>query len=691
MKKYRYNINNLDCANCAREVEEALNNNSKLENVVVNFNTSKLSYDSDYELSIDELNKLVKSVEAEATVTPLSQSTVKQTKEYSIFALILGLIIGLIGVFAKLPNTISLILILISYTLLLYKHFFNAMKALFRSKSINENALIVISCIGALAIGEAFEGIMVVSLYTLGKILEEKAINKTRRSVKDLLDIKQNYANLKLEDDIKEIPVEEIKIDDVLIVKKGERIPVDSILVEGETKLDLSALTGESELVKVKTGDKLLSGGINAGDIITVKATEVFENSTVSRILSLIEEATDKKAHTETVVAKISKIYTPLVILLAFVVTLFLPVLTQKLIPSLTDVSFSEALYRGLTFLVISCPCAIAISVPLSYFVGIGVASKNNILIKGSNYLDNLLHVNKIIFDKTGTLTTGSFNVTNIEILDNNYSKEDIIEILTKGESLSDHPIAKSIMNLIEDEKVDNDDVQNYKEISGKGISYEIDNKQIKVGTIKLCNNCNIEASVHLNIDGKHVASITIDDGVKTNSKETINKLHKLGIKTYMFTGDKKNIAEDIGKKLGIDEIKAEMLPTDKFAEYEKIAKEDEKVAFVGDGINDAPVLKRAYIGISMGEIGSAAAIEASDIVIMKDDLIKIPQAIQISKNTNKIIKQNLIFAILVKVIILALNLFGLASMWLAVFADTGVTVITIFNTLRLKGMKINK
>ena len=678
MKKYKYNILNLDCANCAREVEEGLNADERFNNTVVNFNTSKISFESDSEISLKEINDIVKAIEPEADVT--EETEISNKKEYSLVTLILGIILGLVATYVKaLPQSVALICMILSYVLLLYKHAINAVKVLIKNKTVNENALIVISAVGAFAIGESFDGMMVVALYTLGKILEEKAINKTRNSVKDLLNIKQNFANLKVGDELKTIGVEDIKLDDVLVVKKGERVPVDGVVLEGNTKLDTSALTGESELISVEVGDKVLSGSINDGDVIEIKATELFENSTVSRILNLIEEATDKKAVSETIVAKISKVYTPLVILLAVLVTVLLPVLNIT--------NFADALYRGLTFLVISCPCAIAISVPLSYFVGIGVASKNNVLIKGSNYLDNLMHLKKIIFDKTGTLTTGSFNVTSIEIFDDSYTREDIINILTKGESFSNHPIAKSILKLAS-EQVNSDDVENYQEISGKGIEYVIGNKQIKVGTVKICDDCKLEASVHLNIDGKHVASIIIDDGIKQGTEETIKSLKKLGIKTYMFTGDKKDVAFEIGKKLEIDEIKAEMLPQDKFTEYENVAKDSPEVAFVGDGINDAPVLKRAFIGISMGEIGSAAAIEATDIVVMKDDLRKIPLAIKISKNTNKIIKQNLIFAILVKIAILTLSVLGFAQMWLAVFADTGVTLITILNTLRLKKMK---
>ena len=678
MKKYRYDIVNLDCAHCAKEVEEELSKQPNLKNVVVNFSSSKISFESAEEISLKELNEIVKKVEPEAEI--IDKNSVKQTKEHHISLLVLGVLLGIIGAFVKLPLKLNLIFIVFSYIMLLYKHFINAIKVIFRKHEINENALIVISCVGAFAIGETFEGIMVVALYTLGKILEEKAINKTRKSVKDLIDIKQHYANKQVNEEIEQIDVHEIQVGDLLVVKKGERIPVDGIVIEGDTKLDTSALTGESELAEVHANSSVISGTINVGDVIVIKATELFENSTVSRILTLIEEATDKKAKTETMVSKLSKIYTPTVLLLAVLITFILP-----LVSTLT---FTDSLYRGLTFLVISCPCAIAISVPLSYFVGIGASSKNNILIKGSNYLDNLSHLKKIIFDKTGTLTTGAFKVTNVEVFDENYTKDQIIDIVAKGESLSNHPIAKSIVKLRED--IENADVESYTEISGKGIAYELDDKQINVGTIKLCDNCALEADVHINIDGKHVASITIDDGIKKHAKETIEKLHKMGIKTYMFTGDKKEVALEIGKELGIDEIKYEMLPTDKFSEYELVAKDDERVAFVGDGINDAPVLKRAFIGISMGEIGSAAAIEASDIVIMKDDLIKLTEAIEISKDTNKIIKQNLIFAIAVKVIILLLSVFGVVSMWMAVFADTGVTVLTILNTLRLKTKKYN-
>ena len=677
MKKFKLNINTLDCANCAREIEEELNKNSKFKNVVVNFGTSKLSYQAEEEIPINEINKIIKNIEPGASA---SKEEVAQSKDFHVSILILATMLGIIGIYSNLPNIIKTLSLIISYVLLLYKTFINACKLLVKSKIINENALITVSCVGAYLIGEPAEGLMVIILYTIGKILEEKAINNSRKSIKDLINIKQNYANRKENQGVSKVDIDEIKIDDILIVKKGERIPVDGIIIKGQTKLDESALTGESEFVEVKENNKVLSGSINIENVIEIKVTNLFEDSTVAKILELVEDATDKKTKRETFVAKAGKIYTPIIFILAILIAIFAPLIF--------NITYAESIYRGLTFLVISCPCAIAISIPLSYFTAIGVASKNGILIKGSNYLDNLSNVNKIIFDKTGTLTKGAFSVTDIKIFDNNYTKDEIIDILVKGESLSNHPIAKSIMQLAQGE-IENVDVKDFKELDGKGITYFIANKEIKIGNKNICN-CEQEALLHLSINGKHVASITIDDGIKDNAYDTISQLRENNIKTYMFTGDKKEIAIDIAKKLNIDEVKYEMLPTDKYEMYESIIGDNDIVAFVGDGINDSPVLKRADIGISMGGVGSEAAIEASDIVLMSDDLSKIPKAINISKYTNFIIKQNLSFAIFIKLAILLLSILGLANMWFAVFADTGVTLLTILNTLRIRKKHTN-
>ena len=673
MKKYKYNINNLDCANCAREVLESLNENKDFKNVIVNFNTKKLIYESDKEFTLPELNKLVKEVEPDAFIT---DEEVNIKKEYHFSILVVGVIIGLIGYFVKMPIYLKWILYVISYSMLLYRCIINSLKLLIKSKTINENLLITVSCLGALALKNVLEGIMVITLYTIGKILEEKAINNSRNSIKDLMDLTDKTVNIKVGKEVKNILVEDVKVGDILLVKKGEKIGVDGIIKSGTSSIDSSMLTGESEPVFIKEGDKVLSGSINLGDIILVEATSTFEDSTVSKILEMLESATDKKTKTETIVSKGSKIYTPVVLVLSILVMIVLP---------LFGVNLSSSIYRGLTFLVISCPCAIAISVPLSYFTGIGVCSKNGILVKGSNYLDSLSSAKNIIFDKTGTLTNGTFKVTSIDIKDekktNGYNKDDIMEILLMGESLSDHPIAKSIMST-SGKFVDNSRVENYKEISGKGITFVLDGKQVSIGNNKI-DECTETASIHMHINGKHVASIFINDGIKENTNSVIKSLQKNDIKTYMFTGDKKDVALEIGGMLGIDEIKYEMLPTDKFKAYENVEKSGLTI-FVGDGINDAPVLKRSSVGISMGSVGSDQAIEASDIVILNDDLEKIPLGISISKYTKHIIKENLIFAIGVKAVILVLSVLGLASMWLAVFADTGVTLLTILNTLRI-------
>ena len=670
--KYSYNIIGLDCANCAREIEENLNKNSNLKDVVVNFSTSRISFYSDEDMSIDQLNRMIKKIEPSAYVS--DSDDVSSPKEYYFSVLIIAVLFGVLGMHLPLPNVLKYIFIFISYALLLYRPFVNAVKMLVRSHTINENALISISCIGAMLVGSTMEGIMVVALYTLGKILEEKAINNTRKSIKNLMEIKQDFANVKKGSSVEIVDVSLIKPGDKLVVKKGERVPVDGVITKGSVILDMSMLTGESELCNLNKGENVLSGSVNMGEVFEMNASELYENSTVARILELTMSAGDKKAKTETIVTKFSKIYTPIVLCLAVLTTFILP---------LFGVSFNDSIYRGLTFLVISCPCAIAISVPLSYFTGIGIASSNGILIKGSNYLDNLVHLKKIIFDKTGTLTTGSFKVTNIDIVSNDYSKDELIKIIAHGESFSNHPIAKGIVSLYNG-KIDDKLVKDFKEIAGKGLSFKYDGKFVKIGSKSICNDCLVDTTIHVNIDGVHVCSIELDDGIKKGAFDAVKRLKSCGIRTMMFTGDKKDMAISVGKRLKIDDVKYEMLPEDKFKEYEKVASGG-LTAFVGDGINDAPVIKRSDIGIAMGGVGSSSAIEASDIVIMTDDLMKIPRSIEISRYTNYIIKQNLIFAIGVKVVILLLSMFGIATMWFAVFADTGVTLITILNTLRIR------
>ena len=498
------------------------------------------------------------------------------------------------------------------------------------------------------------------------------------------MNIKPEYANLKIDEETKQVSPEEVEIGSTILVKTGEKIPLDGIVKSGEAEIDNSALTGESKLIKVKENSKVLSGGINVQGILEVQTTKTYENSTVSQILNLVENATDKKAKTETFVAKAAKIYTPIVLGLALLVAVFMPLVVK-------GTTYMESIYKALIFLVISCPCSIAISVPLSYFSGIGKASKRGILIKGSDYLDGIKDISQIIFDKTGTITTGNFKVSKINILNNEYSKEEIMNYFAMGESFSNHPIAKSILKEVNG-KPDTSKVQEFEEVSGKGLKYKYDGKQVLIGNANFVEykeqaKAEYGTTLYLKIDNEILASILITDEIKKDAKTTIQKLKQYGIKTKMFTGDKKEIAEVIANEVKIDEVKSEMLPQDKYSELEKVLnsnKTSKKVAYVGDGINDSPVLARSDIGISMGGIGSSSAIEASDMVIMTDELEKIVEAISISKQTNRIIKQNLMFSIGVKILILLLSLFGVADMWEAVFADVGTTLITIVNTLRI-------
>lgn len=676
LKKYKYRLNNLDCANCANKIEERLKKENNLSDVVVNFSSLILSFMSNDDIKIEDISNIVTKIEPEVVVTKIDEESKETKKNYNLIRLIIGIIIALLGLYVNFNNEIiNKILIIASYVILLYRTFKVAFKMLIKSHTINENALITISAIGAYFVDKQMEGLMVITLYEIGKILEEKAVNNSRNSIKDLMNIKQDFANKVVGDKTKVINVEDVKINDILIIKKGEKIPVDGIVIEGETKLNLFSLTGESDLVNKKENDEVLSGSINEEKVIKINATKLFNDSTVSKILSLIEDATDKKSKTETFVAKMAKYYTPIVLIIS-VITFICFIL-------FTDLTTYESIYRALVFLVISCPCAIAISVPLSYFTGIGVSSKNGILVKGSNYLDLLSRVNKIVFDKTGTLTSGAFKVTSFNLLDSSYSEDYILKLYALGENLSNHPIAKSIMNYV---NIDvNEKVKNHKEIEGLGVSYTYDDKKIKIGNNKMFDiKDDGSLNIYLSIDDKIVSSLTINDGIKEGVENTLNELSKKGIETYMFTGDSKENALSISEKLNIDKVYYELLPTEKYEKLEELLNDKDVVAFIGDGINDAPSLKRADIGISMGSIGSSSAIEASDIVIMDDDISKINKAISISNKVKRIIKENLIFSIGVKILILILSAIGIANMWQAVFADVGVTIISILNTLRI-------
>lgn len=672
--KYKYNIKNLDCANCAKKIEETLNKDKNIKSASVNFAKQTVTVETNISDPFNYVKDIVENIEPDAI---LSKEEIKETKNKDIYRILLGAFLGILGIIIKNPKYLSMILILLAYIILLYRTLTTAIKQL-KNKTINENFLVTISTIGAYLLGETHEGLMVIFLYEIGKMLESKAVNKSRNSVAELMNIKEETSNLKDNNKIKVVPTTEIKVGDIIVVKEGERVPLDGIVVKGETMLDTSALTGESLPVSVSTGDNVLSGSINKGGILEIKVSSMYKDSTVNKILELVENATERKTKVETIVSKYSSKYTIGVIIIAILTALFLPLFT--------NMTYTDSIYKGLTILVISCPCAIAISIPLSYFSGIGAASKEGILIKGSNYLDSIKDIKEIVFDKTGTITTGEFYISKINIHDKKYTEDQIMEIFAGGESLSNHPIAKSVLKNYTKE-INHEDIKDYKEVSGKGIEFTYKKDKVRIGNAKFCKNKEENSNIYLMINNSIVADLEIKDEIKKDVVNTMQELKNMNINIHMFTGDTKEKATEIAQQVGIYNINYSMLPSDKYTYLEEIIKkktEKSIVSFVGDGINDAPVLKLSDLGISMGSLGTDSAIEASDVVIMNDNLEKIVTAINISKKTNKIIKENLIFALGVKLLVLVLTLIGLSTMLEAVFADVGVTVLCILNTLRL-------
>ena len=670
LKNYKYYLDNLDCANCAKKVEDEIKKDDRFSSVIVNFSTLTLSFKTDIRDPFKEIFKIVKTVEPDVLV--YVEKNDDEKSDYELLRFILALVI--LGIsFLMDVALIKEILIVISYLLLMYKTMIKAIKKIVKSHNVDENALICISAIGAYILGEHMEGLMVLLLYVLGKILEDKAVNKSRNSIKDLVELKASYANLKVNKRINKVKSESLKIGDIIVVKKGEIIPVDGVILQGHTLVDASGLTGEAALQEKREKEEVLSGYINQGEVIEVKVAKTYYDSTAYKILELTLNATNNKAKTETFVSKIASYYTPIVLIIAILIGAFLPLVSH--------VSYEDSIYRALTFLVISCPCAIAISVPLSYFAGIGMSSKKKVLVKGSNYLDALTKCDAIVFDKTGTLTTGAFELREICVYDEAYTKEEILKLASRGEAFSTHPIARIILGD-DKENFDTSEVKDFQEIDGKGIEFIYQEDHIKVGSANFCKTKR-DANVFVSVNDRVIGGFVFDDHIKENASSVVSSLKNYGIKTYMFTGDNASFAKIVAENTGIDEYKAEMLPQEKFKELEDLQKHHQ-VMFVGDGINDAPSLVEADVGISMGSIGSNSAIEASDIVIMNDDLEGIPTMLHIAHKTKRIIMMNLIFSIGIKLLILVLAMFGIAHMAAAVFADTGVTLLAILNSLRI-------
>ncbi|OFL32973.1 zinc ABC transporter ATPase [Fusobacterium sp. HMSC064B12] len=606
----------------------------------------------------------------------------KKKKEVII---IISAVLFAIALFVKINQTLQLILMLVAYILLGKDTVLKAVKNVEKGDFFDENFLMTIATLGAIIIGEYPEAVAVMLFYEIGELFQSYAINKSRKSIADMMDIKPKYANVIRDNKSQKVDPDEVKIDEIIEIKPGERVPLDAIIVKGETTLDTSALTGESVPVEVREGATILSGCININALILAKVTKEYFDSTVNKVLDLVENAASKKSTSERLITRFAKIYTPIVIGLAVLLAIFPPIISG-------EYNFRVWIFRALSFLVVSCPCAFVISIPLSFFSGIGAASRAGVLIKGGNYLEALSKVDTVVLDKTGTLTKGVFNVQKVIVIDKNIKEDEFISLVAMAESGSNHPISKSIQKYYNKE-IDTNSINSIKEISGKGIEAVINNKKILVGNEKLIDVPNdiiindIGTILYVEIENKFAGYIVISDEIKKDAKKAIKGLKDIGIKkSVMLTGDVEKVAKKVGEELGLDEIYSNLLPQDKVSKFEEIIKNKNSkgnVVFVGDGINDAPVLARADVGIAMGAMGSDAAIEAADVVIMTDEPSKIVTAIKSSKKTMKIAMQNIILAFGVKAIALILSALGIADMWMAVFADTGVTILAVLNSFR--------
>lgn len=608
-----------------------------------------------------------------------------------LWRIIIGAAVLATAVLLNLNNEwLQIALFIISYIIVGGDVVKRAVKNIFKGQVFDENFLMSIATIGAFFIGEYPEGVAVMLFYQVGELFQSYAVGKSRKSIASLMDIRPDYANVKKDDELVKVDPDEVQIGDIIVIKAGEKIPLDGKVIEGSSMIDTSALTGESVPREVEVGSDILSGCININGVITAEVTKEFGESTVSKILDLVENASSKKSNSEQFITKFARYYTPVVVIIA----VFLAIIPPLVIDGAT---FSDWIYRALAFLVVSCPCALVISIPLSFFGGIGGASKKGVLVKGSNYLEALAETEIVVFDKTGTLTKGVFNVQ--EIHPEGVSKEELLELTAHAESYSNHPISLSLKRAYSKE-IDNGRISDVEEISGHGVIATVDGKKVMAGNIKLMKMMDIPyfkgeligTVVHVAVNNKYIGYIVIADEVKEDSAQAIKELKAANIKqTVMLTGDNKNIGLKVAKELGLDKVYAELLPADKVEKLEELFSQKSKkgkLAFVGDGINDAPVLARADIGIAMGGLGSDAAIEAADVVIMTDEPSKIATAMKISKKTLKIAHQNIAFAIGIKIIVLILSAFGIATMWAAIFADVGVTIIAVLNAFRALNVK---
>ena len=683
-------LQNLDCANCAGKIEKRLNELDELNNVKLNFSTSTLSFEQTVEENLlEKIEKEIQKIEREVVI---EKDNIKQ-QQRSFWQLLDKKLLGITIVSLVLTyisynyiqnETLQLAVYLLAYFLVGWDVLYKAVKNLTNGKLFDEHFLMGIATIGAFALGEYIEGIAVMIFYQVGEMFQAVAVNNSRDSINSLLDIKPEFANVKDGEEIVQKAPEEVILGDIILVKVGEKVPVDGVLLSNNNSFDTSAITGEFKPKNIKEEQEVLSGFINTSKACYIKVTSLYKDSTVAKIIELIENASSKKAKAEKFITKFATIYTPIVVVLAALLAILPPLLIE-------DAQFADWVERALIFLVISCPCALVVSIPLSFFSAIGAVSKRGVLVKGANYIEKLTEIQNIIFDKTGTLTHGVFEVTNIN--SKNISKDELLKFAAYAESFSTHPIAKSIVKAF-DKTVDSKLITEHEELSGLGVKATIDNKEILVGNKKLLDNFKVaydEIKEDLNvvfiaIDSKFAGYIVVSDIIKVEAKEVINELKSLNIhKTYMLTGDKKEVALNVANQLGIDEVKYELLPQEKLTNFQAIKKQTNKItAFVGDGINDAPTLANSDVGFAMGGVGSDLAVKSADVVILNDNIKSISDAIKIAKKTKVIVYQNIIFIMAIKVAFLALGAGAMISMKEAIFADVGVALLAIFNSMRI-------
>lgn len=692
MEKLVLELVGLDCPNCAQKINQRV---SKLSNVYesdMDFINKKMTVKADSNSVVEDIKRIVHELEPDVEVKPFerhSHTHEKKNRTREVLEIFVSLVLFILS-FIISADVPKLIISLLAFAVAGYGVVISAVRNLLKGEAFDETLLMTIASIGALCIGDVREGAAVMIFFRVGELFQDIAVERSRKSITSLLSLKSDTVNIKVGNEIKEIETEKVQVGDIMVVRAGERVPIDGIIVNGSSAFDTSALTGEAIPVEAEENSEILSGSVNLTSVVEIRASKKYEDSTIAKILEMVENASGRKADAEKFITKFARVYTPIVVAAAALLVLVPSVITGFS-------QFSTWLYRGLLFLVISCPCALVISVPLSFFAGIGGASRKGILIKGAKNIESLSKLKSVALDKTGTLTEGKFKVVDIVPSGDKVQKDYILKLSAYAESMSTHPIAKSIVEEYK-QPINSDILSNVVEEAGNGVKANVNGHEVLCGTRKLLEKNNVSAElkydnttcVYVALDGEYLGAVLLGDNIKPTSKSAIKQLKSKGISATLLTGDKKQTADNVAEKLGIDNVFSELLPADKVTKVEELIKYEtnRNVGFVGDGINDAPVIARADVGFAMGGLGSDVAIEAADVVLMNDDPMSIPLSVSISQKTMRIVKENIVFAIGIKILVMLMGAFGIADMWEAVFADVGVSVIAILNSLRAMRVK---